>query len=307
MGRDHHNHAHRSRNETISRKLMISAAATVAFVVVQIVAGFASNSLALLGDALHNFTDSLALFLALAAVRLERRPPTGAKSYGYHRAGILAAFINAATLVALTIFIFIEALDRFRHPTPVNETTMIVTAILGIALNAMITFSLRREGKDDVNVRSAVVHMMGDTISSIGIIIAAVLIRLTGTNEWDAAVTLLIGVLILWSSWGILRESVNLLLEGTPSGINPDSVASSLAAVDGVFGVHHLHIWALGPSLPALSCHLMVGDVPVKSTSRLLEEVNAMLARDYRIAHTTVQLEFANCAADDPYCLPYTN
>ncbi len=307
MGHDHHSHAHRSRNETISRKLMISAAATVAFVVVQIVAGFASNSLALLGDALHNFTDSLALFLALAAIRLERRPPTGAKSYGYHRAGILAAFINAAALVALTIFIFIEALDRFRHPTSVNETTMIVTAILGIALNAAITFSLRREGKDDVNVRSAVVHMMGDTISSIGIIIAAVLIRVTGTNEWDAAVTVLIGVLILWSSWGILRESVNLLLEGTPSGINPEAVAQSLAAVDGVFGVHHLHIWALGPSLPALSCHLMVGDVPVKSTSRLLEEVNAMLARDYRIAHTTVQLEFANCAADDPYCLPYTN
>lgn len=307
MGRDHHNHPHRSRNETISRKLMISAAATVVFVVVQIVAGFASNSLALLGDALHNFTDSLALFLALAAVRLERRPPTGAKSYGYHRAGILAAFINAAALVALTIFIFIEALDRFRHPTPVNEMTMIVTAILGIALNAAITFSLRREGKDDVNVRSAVVHMMGDMISSIGIIIAAVLIRLTGTNEWDAAVTVLIGVLILWSSWGILRESVNLLLEGTPSGINPEAVARSLAAVDGVFGVHHLHIWALGPSLPALSCHLMVGDVPVKSTSRLLEEVNMMLARDYRIAHTTVQLEFANCAADDPYCLPYTN
>jgi cobalt-zinc-cadmium efflux system protein len=278
----------------------------VAFVVVQVIVGLTSNSLALLGDALHNFTDSLALLLALAAVRLERRAPSPEKSYGYHRAGILAAFVNAATLVALTVFIFIEAFHRFRHPALVSERAMIITAVLGIVLNLMITFALRREGREDVNVRSAVVHMMGDTISSVGIIIAAILIRTTGSTQWDAMVSVLIGVLIIWSSWGILRESVNLLLEGTPTGIDPVAVTNSLGAIEGVFGVHHLHIWALGPSLPALSCHLMVGDVPMKTTQKLLDEVKAMLQRDYRIAHATIQFEFADCAADDPYCVPYS-
>jgi cobalt-zinc-cadmium efflux system protein len=307
MGHDHHSHSHHhSRNETVSRKLTIAAAATVAFVVVQVVVGLTSNSLALLGDALHNFTDSLALLLALAAVRLERRAPSPEKSYGYHRAGILAAFVNAATLVALTVFIFIEAFDRFRHPALVSERAMIITAVLGIVLNLMITFALRREGREDVNVRSAVVHMMGDTISSVGIIVAAILIRTTGSTQWDAMVSVLIGVLIIWSSWGILRESVNLLLEGTPTGIDPVAVTNSLGAIEGVFGVHHLHIWALGPSLPALSCHLMVGDVPMKTTQKLLDEVKSMLQRDYRIAHATIQFEFAGCAADDPYCVPYS-
>jgi cobalt-zinc-cadmium efflux system protein len=307
MGHDHHQHSHHfTRNQAVSRKLTIAAAATVGFVVVQVAVGLASNSLALLGDALHNFTDSLALLLALAAVRLERRAPSPAKSYGYHRAGILAAFVNAATLVALTVFIFIEAFERFRTPAVVSERAMIITAVLGIILNMAITFALRREGKEDVNVRSAVVHMIGDTISSVGIIIAAILIYTTGSMQWDAIVSVLIGVLIIWSSWGILRESVNLLLEGTPTGIDPVAVTNSLGAIEGVFGVHHLHIWALGPSLPALSCHLMVGDVPMKTTQGLLNEVKTMLERDYKIAHATIQFEFAGCAADDPYCVPYS-
>src|SRR6185436_17376543 len=148
-------------------------------------------------------------------------------------------------------------------------------------------------------------HMFGDAASSAGIIVAAVLIRVTGSPKWDPAVSLLIGALILWSSWGILRETVNLLLEGTPSGIDPSAVTQSLGAIDGVHGVHHLHIWAVGPSSPALSCHLMVGDVPLKNTARILEDVNAILLRDYRISHTTIQFELAECDTDDPYCVAF--
>jgi cobalt-zinc-cadmium efflux system protein len=147
--------------------------------------------------------------------------------------------------------------------------------------------------------------MLGDAISSAGIIVAALLIRRTGALFWDPAVSIAIGVLILWSSWGILREAINLLLEGTPAGIDPESVTRAIAALDGVDGVHHLHIWALGASRPALSCHLMVGDIPVRSTGNLLARVNAMLEHEYGIAHTTIQFEFASCDAEDPYCVPY--
>lgn len=300
-----HDHAHSHSSNTVSRKLVLATIATVAFVVIQLVAGYLANSLAIISDALHNFTDGLALVLALAAIRLERRPATDEKSYGYHRAGILAAFVNAAALVAFTIYVFVEAWERFRNPTAVDELAMIVIASLGIALNSAITFALRREGKSDVNIRSAVVHMFGDTMSSVGLIAAALLIRFTGMHQWDAIVSVMIGLLILWSSWDILRETVNLLLEGTPRGIDPDAVARSIAAVDGVYGVHHLHIWALGSSRPALSCHLMVGDVPVKSTGTLLDRVNEKLAREFNIAHTTIQFEFAGCAEDDPLCVPY--
>jgi cobalt-zinc-cadmium efflux system protein len=303
MGHDHHHHKH---GLEVSRKLLLSAIATLAFVIIELAAGLFSNSLALIGGALHDFTDSLALLLALFAVRIAQRPASGQKTYGYHRAGILAAFVNAGTLVAFTIYIFVEAFERFRNPPAVNELPMVVTAVVGLVLNTVITLSLRREGKDDVNIRSAVVHMIGDAVSSVGIIIAASLIAVTGSALWDPAISILIGVMILWSSWGILKETVNLLLEGTPRGIDPTLVSQSISAIDGVYGVHHLHIWALGPSLPALSCHIMVGDVPVKTTAGLLAEVNATLERDHHIVHTTIQFEFASCSVDDPYCIPYT-
>lgn len=291
----------------VSRKLLIASIATFLFVLLELGAGVFANSLALIGDALHNFTDTLALLLALFAVRLERRPATAEKSYGYQRAGVLAAFINAGTLVAFTIFIFVEAIQRLRVDHAVNANWMMVTAAVAIVLNALITWSLHDEGRTDINIRSAVLHMFGDAVSSAGIIVAAVLIRVTKTPLWDPIVSMLIGVMILWSSWGVFREALNLLLEGTPSSIDPEAVTRALAAIDGVYGVHHLHIWALGPSRPALSCHLMVGDIAVKTTESLLDRVNHMLADDYSIAHTTIQFEFSNCDVDDPYCVPYTN
>jgi cobalt-zinc-cadmium efflux system protein len=302
---DHDHHHHHSRN--VSRKLVVASLATLLFVVVEVVVGIAGHSLALVGDALHNFTDTLALLLAWFAVRLERKPPTAEKSYGYQRAGVLTAFINAGTLVAFTVFLFVEAVQRLRQPEDVNTTSMLVTSAVALVLNAAITIWLRDEGKHDVNIRSAVIHMLGDAFSSAGIIVAAILIRMTGASFWDPAVSIAIACLILWSSWGVLRETINMLLEGTPSGIDPDEVTASLAAIDGVFGVHHLHIWALAPSRPALSCHLMVGDVAVKSTGKLRDEVNEMLASNYRIVHTTIQFEFANCDISDPYCVPYTD
>ena len=296
-----HHHVH------VSRKLLIASVATFLFVLLELGAGIFANSLAVIGDALHNFTDTLALLLALFAVRLERRPATAEKSYGYQRAGVLAAFINAGTLVAFTIFIFVEAIERIRVEHAVNAKWMMITAAIAILLNAAISWSLHDEGRTDINIRSAVLHMLGDAFSSAGIIVAAVLIRITNMPFWDPIMSMLIGVMILWSSWGVFREALNLLLEGTPAGIDPEAVTRSLSAIDGVYGVHHLHIWALGPSRPALSCHLMVGDIAVKTTGSLLDRVTHMLEGEYRIAHTTIQFEFSNCDLDDPYCVPYTN
>ena len=298
-------HDHDHHGIEVSQKLLAATLFTILFVGVEIVAGYRAHSLALISDAFHNFTDAVALVIAFVAVRLERRPPTDEKSFGYQRAGILAAFINAGTLVALTAYIVIEAVQRFQKPEPVASTPMLVVAIAALVLNSAITFSLHREGKHDVNIRSAVVHMLGDAISSLGIIGAAILIRVTASPRWDSIISIAIGALILWSSWGILRETVNLLLEGTPSGIDPTDVTRALGEIDGVHGVHHLHIWALGPSRPALSCHLMVGDVPVRSTAAMLDQVTSMLHLRYGIVHATVQFEFAICADGDIYCVPY--
>ena len=299
-------HDHAVAGASLTKKLVVASLATFLFVLTELSIGIFANSLSLIGDALHNFTDTLALLLALFAVRLERRPPNVVKSYGYHRAGVLAAFINAGTLAAFTLFIFIEAIARLRVPKPVNAGWMLITAIVALALNASITLWLRREGRSDLNIRSAVLHMLGDAFSSAAIIVASILISLTGMAFWDPAMSMVIGVLILWSSWGVFREALNLLLEGTPSNIDPASVQRSLAKIDGVYGVHHLHIWALGASRAALSCHLMVGDIAVKSTGSLLDRVNHMLEHDYRIVHTTIQFEFSNCDIDDPYCVPYS-
>src|SRR5436305_509364 len=297
-----HHHDHHSQT---SHKLIAASVATILFVVLETGVGVWAQSLALIGDAIHNFTDTLALLLAFLAVRLERRPATAAKSYGYQRAGVLTAFVNAGALVALTIYLFWEAIARLRAPQTVDSRAMLITAAVALVLNSAITLWLREAGRHDINIRSAVLHMLGDAVSSAGIIIAALLIRFTGASYWDALVSLGIGALILWSSWGVLREVINLLLEGTPEGIDPDAVTRAIAAIDGINGVHHLHIWALAPSRPALSCHLMVGDVPVKSTGNLLARVNDVLEHEYGIAHTTIQFEFASCEVDDPYCVPY--
>jgi cobalt-zinc-cadmium efflux system protein len=297
-------HDHAKGVVATDRKLAISTTLTLLFVLFEIGAWLYSNSLSLLGDAFHNFTDALALGIALLALYVSRRPATGAKTYGYQRAGILAAFLNAASLLGLTGYLLYESWKRFLAPQPVDSGVMIGVSIAALVLNTFITLWLREEGRHDVNVQSAVVHMFGDALSSVGILIGALVIRYTGALVVDPFVSTLIALLILWSSWGILRETVNLLLDGTPRGLDPAAVVLDLGKEAGVLGVHHLHIWALGPSRPALSCHLMLGDVSLRSAGDVLEAVNEMLARRYGITHTTIQVEYAACPLDDPFCIP---
>jgi cobalt-zinc-cadmium efflux system protein len=275
--------------------LRLSLAATVVFVLVEVVAGLKANSLALISDAGHNFTDALALLLASFAFRMQAKPADEVKTYGYHRAGVLAAFVNALTLGLLSGYILYESYHRFRSPRQVHETTMLVVAGLGLVVNLAIMWGLRREQRSDLNIRGAFVHMLGDALGSIAIILGAVAIRYTGWQRIDSVLSALIALLIIWTAWEIIRESLNILLEGLPKGMELQTVVEGMKEVEGVLDVHDLHIWSLGSSRHALSCHVLIEDQPPSSSDAILQRLNRVLAERFQVNHTTVQFEHVHC------------
>jgi cobalt-zinc-cadmium efflux system protein len=284
------------------RVLKWSLVITVAFVVLQIVAGIQSGSLALLSDAGHNFTDALALGLAAFGFYLQSKPADDVKTYGYHRAGVLAAFINALTLLLLAVFIFYESYERLVTPRPVAEFTMLVVAAIGLVVNCVIMFGLQHQKDQDLNVRAAWVHMLGDALGSVAIIAGALIIRYTGWIQVDPILSILIGVLIIWTAWDIIRESLNILLEGLPAGIELQSVVRAMRSVQGVIDVHDLHIWTLGSNVHALSCHVQIEDQPTSESNSILRGINEVLCERFHIHHTTVQFEHARCALSETGC-----
>jgi cobalt-zinc-cadmium efflux system protein len=275
----------------------------VAFVAIEIAAGLEAHSLALLSDAGHNFTDALALLLAWYGFRIQAKPADEVKTFGYHRAGVLSAFVNALTLVVLSLWIFWESIDRLRHPQPVQETVMIVVAALGLALNAAIMIALRAASRHDINVRSAFLHMLGDALGSVAIIFGAIGIRFSGWQQIDPLLSILIGLLIVWTAWDIIRESLNILLEGLPRGMRLRDVVEAVRGVQGVLDIHDLHIWSLGSSAHALSCHVVIDDVPPSASACILERINGVLLDRFHIAHTTLQFEHVGCALSENGCV----
>ena len=292
-----HDHGHATGNV-----LKWSLAATFVFVAVEVFAGFQAHSLALISDAGHNFTDGLALLLAWIGVYLDSKPADETKTYGYHRAGVLTAFINALTLVLLSGWIFYESALRLRDPQPVQTGIMMGIAALGLILNGGITWVLRQASRHDINIRAAFLHMFGDALGSAAIIAGAIVIRYTGWYQVDSALSILIGILIVWTAWGIIREALNILLEGLPTGLRLRDVTSSMRAVDGVLDVHDLHIWSLGSSTRALSCHVLIADVPPSKSDGILHQLKDMLAGRFGIGHTTVQFEHVGCAISENGC-----
>jgi cobalt-zinc-cadmium efflux system protein len=296
-----HSHGHGHGDGTGSI-LQWSLAATVLFAIVEVAAGIQAHSLALISDAGHNFTDALALLLTWIGFYLQSKPADEFKTYGYHRASVLAAFVNALTLVALSGWILYESVVRLRHPQPVNELVMIAVAVLGLLVNGGIVLMLRVASRNDLNVRSAFIHMLGDALGAVAIIAGAVAIRYTGWQQVDPALSIVIGVLIVWSAWDIIRESLNILLEGLPRGIRLQDVGSAMQAIEGVLDVHDLHIWSLGSSTHALSCHVLIEDVPPSASDSILRSLNGMLSHRFHISHTTVQFEHMSCAISDTGC-----
>jgi cobalt-zinc-cadmium efflux system protein len=274
--------------------LKISALVTLGYILLLMVAGIRAHSLALLSEAAHNLSDFLALLLSLGAVYLHARPPSATKTYGYHRAGVLAALLNSASLVVLSFFIFYEAFRRLQNPEPVHAGLMIGVAAVGVVMNAAIALGLYRSAQD-VNIRSALWHELGDTLSTAAVIIGAWAIMATGHYWIDSALSFGIGALILWSAIGIVRETLNILLEGTPRGMKLELIESRMRSVEGVNDVHDLHVWSIGSESHALSCHIAIADIPPSASERILRDVKEVLHHDFRIDHTTIQFEHAEC------------
>lgn len=291
-------HAHGSPT---GKRLWFSALATCIFVIVEATIGWRASSLALVSDAGHNLTDALALVLSAWAFAVMSRPATPQRTYGYYRVGVLAALLNGAMLVLLAGYIFYESAQRFLRPEPVQSLPMIVVALVALVLNTSIAVALRH-GSQDVNVRSAFIHMSGDAAAAIGVIVAGVGIWLTGSALWDPVVSLLIGLFIIWSSWSILQETISILLEGTPKGINPIDVAHDIEQLPGVANVHDLHIWSLGSDLRALSAHLVItnpSSTSYREVIAIVQDVKHLLAERYQIAHATLETHCRDQEATD--------
>lgn len=283
-------------------RMAISVGLTLAFVVFEAIAGLLANSLTLLSDAGHNLTDVIALGLSWYALRLSTQPATANKTFGYHRVGILVALVNSTTLVVISLGIFYEAYRRFLSTPKVQANILIGVGIVAFLINAGTAWLVKRGSEHDLNLRSVFIHLMGDVISAIGAVLAGIIITLTRMNWLDPLVSIFIGLLILWNAWGILRETVDILLESTPRDVDMSRVVRDLMSVNGVRGVHDLHLWSITQSLRALSAHIVTEDIPISSGAAIQREINELVSHQYRISHATLQLECEGCEPDLLYC-----
>src|SRR5262252_3687750 len=296
----HAGHAHPTLQPAVLGWAMVF---TIGLVVAEVFGGILGRSVALLNDAVHNLSDVPALGISYLAMRWAERPADSEKTYGYHRAGTLAAFTNAFVLVLLSLWLGYEAVERLRSPVAVVEAWMIWTSIAALAVNGGITLALVR-GHSDLNLRSILVHNFGDALSNIAIIVGAVVIRYTQAHWIDPLLGLAIGLLVLYSSIGILRDSAHILLEGRPKSASIEQVARAILSIEQVQEVHDIHVWSLGGSHYALSCHARIPDMHMDECEKILAAIRRKLADDFQIEHSTVQLERAGLPASSGYVMP---
>jgi cobalt-zinc-cadmium efflux system protein len=291
-----HTHSHlREAARQSTQRLSLALFLTLAFVLMEAVAGLLSNSLALLTDAAHNLTDVIALGLSWFALRVTARPANERKTYGYHRVGILVALVNSTTLVLISLGIFYEAYRRFLTPHEVQSGILIGVGLVAVVVNIVTAWLVHRGSESDLNLRSAFVHLMGDVLSTIGAVIAGVLIFFTGANWLDPLVSLLIGFLILHNAWGILRDAVDILLEAKPHDIDSGRLVQDLLQIEGVLGVHDLHIWSITQNMRTMSAHILTNDLSISDGADIHRKINVVVRRRYNIAHATLQLECVDC------------
>jgi cobalt-zinc-cadmium efflux system protein len=297
-----HGHSHVPANVS-GRRMGAAVGLTLAFVIVEAVSGWLAHSLALLSDAGHNMADAAALGLSWYALWIAGKPSHHGMTFGYHRVGVFAALANAGSLVVIAAFIGWEAVARIQQPEAANGVVMVGVACTAIVVNVLIGVGLHRGAKDDINIRSAYLHMLGDAVSAFGVVVAGVMVATTHAPLADPVVSLLIAALILYSSFGVLRESATVLLEGTPAGMDMPAVIAAIKGVEGVLDVHDLHVWMVGPGVVACSCHIVVAEQSIRAGQQVLRAVVHSIEHRFQITHTTVQVEVEGCDANDMYCM----
>jgi cobalt-zinc-cadmium efflux system protein len=271
-------------------RLRLALGLTLAVLVIELAGGVLSHSLALLSDAGHVLTDVFALGLAWFAVEQAKRPADGRRTYGYQRVGVLAAFVNAITLIVIVLAIAFEAVRRLMAPEPVQGGLVIATALAGIAINAFVLLTLRGHGAN-LNLRAATLHVTGDVAASVGVVIAGGVILLTGWLYIDPLLSLAIAALIAYGAWGIVRETVNLLMEGTPRDMDLSAITKEITGTKLITAVHDLHVWALSSDEMALSCHVVIDDTSLGNAEHVVRDLESRLCDRFAIGHTTIQVE----------------
>jgi cobalt-zinc-cadmium efflux system protein len=302
-GEGHSHGRQQSYHTEPGQRLLLALALTGVIFLVELAGGMWTGSLALLSDAAHVFLDVTALGLSYVAFRLAALPPNARHSYGYRRAEILAALANGLTLLVVAVGIGREAWERWQSPAPVLGREMLAIAVVGLVANLAVAGLLRGHTHGNLNIKSAFLHVLGDALASVGVIVAGVIIMMTGWYWADSVASLFIGLLIAFSAWGILRESIHILMEGAPAGLNATDLAQALAGERRVLGVHDLHVWNTGSGSPVLSAHIRIDEQALQESQALLASLRDLLRRRYGITHTTLQLESLDCGQTCGPCL----
>jgi len=283
------------KDGTSGNKLLLSILITSLTLVAEVVGGILTGSLALLSDAAHVFLDIFALALSYGAVRLAARAASTRHTFGFRRMKVLAAFANGATLLVVAVEIFREAISRFAHPAEVIAGPMLIVAAVGLAANLVVALVLKGHDHDDLNARAAFLHVLGDALSSVGVIIAGVVMLLTGWTWADPVASVLIGLVILTGAWRVLKEVVHILNEGSPEGADPDKVSDAIALIPGVLAVHDLHIWSIEPGYHVMSVHVLLEDQLLSETGSIMGSIRELMEHRFGIEHATVQFECSDC------------
>lgn len=291
-------HVHHSA----AQKLKLGVILSCSILIVEVVGGLLSNSLALLSDAGHVFADIIAISLSWYGVRQAERPATIRMTFGYYRIGVIIAIVNALSIFAIAAIILYEAVLRFQETPEVHGVLMTVVAIVGLAVNLVVAFWLRHEQKTNINIRSAFWHAFGDALASIGVIVGGIIILTTGQFWVDPLVSVLISFVILFAAWSIFKEGFRVLIEATPKDIDINEMVTALKQIPGVNGVHDIHVWSISPEIRAMNGHILVDDVYMSKAAEIREQIEKVVRDKFRIGHTTLQLECQTCKLDNVIC-----
>lgn len=294
MGHGHHHHHHADAGASTAR-LFITMALNFLITIVEVIGGLLSGSLSLLSDALHNFSDGISIIISYIAIQLGKKPKSAKYTFGLKRAEILAAVINAGTLIVICFYLFKESYERFVNPQPIAGVTMISVAAVGLIANVVGTLLLKKGSKDNINIRSAYLHLMSDAVSSVAVILGGVAIQFFQIYWIDPLLTVLISLYILVKSWEIVKEAMNVLMMGAPESVSIENIQAELERIDGVKNIHHVHIWRLGEKDVHFEAHVDVDDMMVSETAELSCRIEESLTHNHGVTHITLQFECDKC------------